>query len=84
MGGEMEEWMDTDTVYWAAAAWSPRCGHLQLERGVRRREAQPRHGGRPLGRGPVARDEHKPQRREIREMEAKREKVPCVCRQFSV
>ena len=61
----------------------PRC-HLQLERGVWRREAQPRHGGRPLGRGPVARDEHKPQRREIREMEAKREKVPCVCRQFAV
>ena len=75
MGREMEEWMDTD---WAAAAWSPRCGHLQLERGMRRRDAQPRHGGRPLGRGLVARDEHKPQRREIRDMEVKREKVPCV------
>ena len=66
----------TQTVCWAAATWSPRCGHLQLERGERRRDAQ------PLGRGPVARDEHKPQRREIQEMEAKREKVACVCRQF--
>ena len=53
------------------ALWSP-----TTERGVRRRDAQ------PLGRGPVARDEHKPQRREIQEMEAKREKVACVCRQF--
>ena len=83
MGGEMEEWMDTDSLLGSSgmepALWSP-----TTERGVRRREAQPRHGGRPLGLGPVARDEHKPQRREILEMEAKREKVPCVCRQFSV
>ena len=63
--------------------------------GHRQSAGQPRHGARavvtynrawrdaqPLGRGPVARDEHKPQRREIQEMEAKREKVACVCRQF--
>ena len=85
MGGEMGERMDADSLLGSRGMEpAPRCGHLQLERGVRRREAQPRHGGRPLGRGPVARDEHKPQRREIREMEAKREKVPCVCRQFLV
>ena len=81
MGGEMEEWMDTDSLLGSRdmelALWSP-----TTERGVRRREARPHHGGRLLGRGPVAQDEHKPQRREIQEMEAKREKVACVCRQF--
>ena len=61
----------------------PRC-HLQLERGVWRRAARPCQVGRPLGRGTVAWDEQKPQRREIREIEAKREKVLCVCRQFAV
>ena len=75
MGGEMEEWMDTDSLLGSRdmepALWSP-----TTERGVRRRDAQ------PLGRGPVAQDEHKPQRREIQEMEAKREKVACVCRQL--
>jgi len=53
MGGEMEEWMDTDSLLGSRdmepALWSP-----TTERGVRRRDAQ------PLGRGPVARDEHKP------------------------
>ena len=71
MGGEMEEWMDTDSLLGSRdmepALWSPTARAW--------RAAQPRHGGR---------DEHKPQRRGIGEIEAKREKVPCLCRQFSV
>ena len=54
--------------------------HLQLEPCVRQRAARPRHGGRPLGRGPVAQEEKNLHlRREIWEMKWKpREKVCCV------